>query len=353
MKTNFLPFLSLSFLGLVFSVIGYGQDTIAPIIAVIDTGVDLSHPCLESALWTNPGESGLDKNGKNRATNGVDDDNNGFIDDVHGWNFAEDNSSLLDQHGHGTHIAGIIACPMTEGPRPEVQMMILKYFSVQASAPENLRHSIQALRYAIQMRARMINYSSGGTGFNAEEFKTLQLAEKNEILVIAAAGNEHRNTDQIPYYPASYALSNVLSVTSISSQKTLSPFSNFGPHSVHLAALGEDIISLLPEKRFGTLSGTSQATARVTHALVRLATQEPWIHVPSELIARLVVTGAFDSKLSKKTISGKTLDLKRALAMKDRLQSALGEKIEYPPNIQEENLIVRAPSRRQINQQLQ
>ena len=121
------------------------------VVAVIDTGCDVHHPELLHNIWQNPGESGIDENGMPKGNNGIDDDDNGFVDDVHGWNFAEHSNDLTDEHGHGTHIAGIIGAERLDGVSssgvaPDVSLMILKYYDTQNSGNDNLKNTIA--RYA-------------------------------------------------------------------------------------------------------------------------------------------------------------------------------------------------------------
>ena len=144
------------------------------LVAVIDTGVDNNHEDLKENLWRNPGETGLDKNGKDKASNGIDDDKNGYIDDVNGWNFVSNNNELTDNHGHGTHIAGIIGALAgnqkgISGIAPDVSLMIIKYYDPKVTNTDNLKNTINSINYAIKMGAHIINYSGGGTDFSQEE----------------------------------------------------------------------------------------------------------------------------------------------------------------------------------------
>lgn len=239
------------------------------VVAVIDTGADVTHQDLAENLWVNPGETGLDKNGKDKATNDFDDDGNGFKDDVHGWNFVANNGNLVDTHGHGTHIAGIIGARGgnnfgISGVAPHVSLMILKYYDPNTN---NLRNTIRAIKYAVQMKANIINYSGGGVEYSPEEYAAVKEAEKAGVLFVSAAGNERSNSDENGkrYYPADYDLSNIISVTAVSKDDTqVLASSNYGVHTVDLAAPGENIYSTLPGNAFGTMTGTSQATAFVT-----------------------------------------------------------------------------------------
>jgi thermitase len=242
------------------------------VIAVIDTGIDVNHRDLADNLWRNLGEMGLDAQGRDKATNGIDDDGNGFIDDVHGWNFVHNDHKLTDNHGHGTHIAGIIGAKGgnnfgISGVAPNVSLMILKYYDPKAPHTNNLKNTINAIRYAIKMKAHIINYSGGGTDYSAEEYEAVKEAERAGILFVAAAGNERSNTDEAGkhYYPADYELSNIISVTAVNKDEIkVLPSSNYGVRTVDLAAPGENIYSALPNNSFGFMTGTSQATAFVT-----------------------------------------------------------------------------------------
>ena len=101
------------------------------LVALVDTGMDPYHSLLKDFLWTNPGESGVDEQGFNRATNGKDDDGNGFVDDVHGWNFVDQNANISDEHGHGTHIAGLVTQGLKKSSK--IRIMILKYYGSQGA----------------------------------------------------------------------------------------------------------------------------------------------------------------------------------------------------------------------------
>ena len=289
------------------------------IVAVIDTGLDTKHPALKNSLWVNPGETGLDKNGKDKSTNGIDDDGNGFIDDVHGWNFAGNNSDIKDDHGHGTHISGLISADsnMYSGISPGTQLMTLKYFDPQAPISGNLMNSVRAIKYAIKMGAHIINYSGGGMDpFEPERLALLE-AEKKGILVVAAAGNEQTNSDLIGFYPASYGLSNVISVTATNPAGQRVPSSNWGPKGVHLSAPGDQILSTFPDGKMAKMTGTSQATAIVTGVLCQLRESRGAKLNMQELIQTLKSTAQFNSHLVGKIQSPIEVSLKRAIYMKD------------------------------------
>jgi major intracellular serine protease len=222
------------------------------IVAIIDTGVDVSHPMIRDHLWTNP-EYRL--NGKGPARG------------LHGWNFISDNEDISDNHGHGTHIAGII---LQQSQTTQVKFMILKYYDPKQKNSNNLQNTIEAIHYAIEKNADIINYSGGGENKSLLEEQAIQEAQKKGILFVAAAGNEGRNTDSRGYYPAGYHLPNIISVAALDSQQRLLNSSNFGSQSVDIAAPGKDIFSSLPGGRFGLMTGTSQATAWVSGLAVSL-----------------------------------------------------------------------------------
>lgn len=287
------------------------------IVAIIDTGADLAHPALVPRLWTNPGETGRDAAGRDKATNGIDDDGNGYIDDVHGWNFAEGVSNPRDLNGHGTHITGII-----RSLAPDARLMILKYFDPKDRDTVAIEKTARAIRYAIAMKASVINYSAGGPTRSRSEFEALQSARERGVLVVAAAGNEASNSDIRRYYPADYGLSNILSVTAVDPVRRLLSISNYGLETVHLAAPGEAISSTLPNASYGQLTGTSQATAFASGVAALMLARAP--RAPEDLIRHLVNTGAKSPHLAGKTQARTVLDSGRALAIRDAGETALG-----------------------------
>ncbi len=241
-------------------------------VCIIDTGTDVNHEDLKANLWVNAGEIGPDAKGRDKSKNGIDDDGNGYIDDVHGWNFVHNNNNLVDTHGHGTHIAGIIGARGgngfgISGVSPHVSLMILKYYDPNTN---NLENTIKSIKYCVQNGAHIINYSGGGVEYSAKEFAAIKEAEKRGILFVSAAGNEKSNSDETGkhYYPADYELSNIISVTAINDAPKeatqVLASSNYGVRTVDLAAPGENIYSTLPGNSFGLMTGTSQATAFVT-----------------------------------------------------------------------------------------
>lgn len=288
------------------------------VVAIIDTGCDIYHPNLRPNLWINPGESGLDENGDSRATNGIDDDDNGFVDDLHGWNFAQRSSDVTDDHGHGTHIAGIIGAKPSNGlgisgVARDVSLMILKYYDTGNSGAENLENTIMAFRYAVRMGADIINYSGGGLLKSEQEESALRWAEEQGVLVVAAAGNEGVNSDFFRFYPADYDLSNILSVAAIDRQEQLLHASNHGLHTVDIAAPGKNIYSTLPNGQYGYMSGTSQATAFATGVAVLLMAQDARMEDPKTLIRHLASHGRPNPILKHKVASGSVLDAATAI----------------------------------------
>ncbi len=304
------------------------------IVAVIDTGVDNVHEDLKENLWRNPGESGLDKNGKDKATNGIDDDKNGYVDDINGWNFVSNTADLTDNHGHGTHIAGIIGAVAENhkgisGIAPDVSLMVIKYYDPKVTNTDNLKNTINSINYAIKMGAQIINYSGGGTDYSQEEFDAVKRAEKQGILFIAAAGNERSNSDQFHYYPADYKLSNIISVTALDPSKEVLASSNFGIETVDIAAPGQNIISTLPGNNYGFMTGTSQATAFVSGAAVLVKANKPEFKY-GDIKKYILSTGDPSTTLALKTRTSRSLNLFKALTILDQGMSANGIVLSNP-----------------------
>lgn len=297
------------------------------VVAVIDTGADVHHEDLAQNIWTNPGETGKDKFGNDKANNGIDDDGNGYVDDIHGWNFVSNNNDLTDNHGHGTHIAGIIGAEAGNGKgiagiAPQVSMMVLKYYDPKVPNTDNLRNTVNAIKYAVMMKNKyginvnVINYSGGGTEYSQDEHDAIEEARKSNILYVAAAGNERSNSDQHKYFPADYGLSNIISVTAIDPSTEVLPSSNYGTATVDIAAPGQNILSTLPGNQYGFMTGTSQATAFVTGAAV-LVLARRGDSAPEDVKKYILSTGDSEISLIAKCRTSKQLNLYKAVTMLD------------------------------------
>ena len=227
-----------------------------PVVAVIDTGVDYSHPDLVSNMWINTSEI---------PGNGVDDDANGYVDDRRGYNFAGANADPTDSGFHGTHVAGIIAATGDNGQgvigvNPGARIMPLRASNDGSSLPDSA--IIDAIQYATMMKIRgvnivAINASFGGGGSNSTERAAIVEAGNAGIIYCAAAGNDTSNNDTVPTYPASYRLTNMIVVAATDQNDALATFSNYGTNSVGLAAPGDNILSTLPAG-YETLLATVQ-----------------------------------------------------------------------------------------------
>ncbi len=278
-------------------------------VAVVDTGVDSAHPDLKNSLWINEKE----KNG----LPGVDDDNNGFIDDVNGWDFVTRSGKIVDNNNHGTHIAGIIGAHAAtangySGICPGVHVMSLRYYDKNASGVQNLKNTVRALEYAVSNGADIINYSGGGAEFSRAEMMALKKAEQKGILVVAAAGNERSNADVNLYFPAAYSLTNILSITAINVEGEVLPSSNWGVQKVQIAAPGNSILSTFPGGSYGTMTGTSQATAFVSGIAALMLSVNKDLSV-ADLKRRIVDTAIRHKQLVGKTQFGAAVNAYRAV----------------------------------------
>jgi subtilisin family serine protease len=286
------------------------------VVAVIDTGADLLHPDIKENLWINKGESGIDSLGRDKSKNGIDDDANGLADDFHGWNFSHHNNNLKDENGHGTHVSGIVI-GLDKKRESRIRIMVLKYYDSGATGMANLLSSVRAIRYAVKMGAKIINYSGGGAFSVAEEKTAIAEAEKAGVLFVAAAGNERSNTDVYNYYPANYPLSNILSVAAHDSKGRILPSSNYGVETVDTAALGKDVFSALPHGRRGWMTGTSQATANASAVAARILLARNDLVEPRLIIDVLSRSGTYSEDLIGKTRFNTMLSAERAMQMHD------------------------------------
>ena len=308
------------------------DSTNALLVAVVDTGADLSHKDLKDWIWTNPGESGIDSSGNDKASNHIDDDDNGFVDDLHGWNFVQNNSDVMDHHGHGTHVSGLISKhwppSLAKKSCPVIQLMVIKYFDQRFTENDTLDSSIKSFRYAINNGAKIINFSGGGAKKFKIEENAIRLALQKEILLVAAAGNEGANSDKFKFYPAGYMLPNILSVSALDKGNRLLSSSNYGLKTVKLATVGENLNSSLPGGIYGPMTGTSQATAVTTGIAALILHKNPWLDTPQKIIERLVRTAKKNPSLALKIGNLTQLNILKSLRSADRHTSAFGKKIE-------------------------
>ena len=236
------------------------------VVGVIDSGVDYNHPDLAANIWTNPGEV---------AGDGLDNDGNGYVDDVHGYDFINNDGDPMDDNGHGTHVSGTIGAVGNNslgvaGVNWLSQIMGLKFLGSNGSGP--ISAAISALNYATMMRnnygvnIRLTNNSWGGGAFSQSMSDAITASGNAGMLFLAAAGNAASDIDATPYYPASYNLPSMIVVAATDSKDAIASYSNFGANTVDLAAPGSSVLSTYPNAAYATMSGTSMATPHVSGA---------------------------------------------------------------------------------------
>lgn len=238
------------------------------IVAIVDSGIELSHPDLKANIYVNPRET----------VNGRDDDGNGYIDDISGWDFLNNNNRPIDELGHGTHVAGIIGAVGNNGIgvtgiNQQVSILPLRFMDKEGRGNE--RAAVAAINYAVKMGATVINCSWGGEGDGAALRAAIQNAQRAGVLVVTASGNDGYNTDLYPSYPSNYTYDNIISVTSVDSKDQFPVLTNYGPRTVHIAAPGERILSTDLKGTYAEMSGTSMATPYISGALALLKSIHP------------------------------------------------------------------------------
>lgn len=268
------------------------------LVAIIDTGIDYTHPDLAANAY---------KNDKEIPGNGIDDDANGVIDDVYGANF-ESGSGVgngLDDNNHGSHCAGTIGGVGNDGNGISgvnwaVSMMPAKFLS--ASGSGTLEGAVNAIKYSTKMGAKIMSNSWGGGGFSATLRDAIKEAGDSGALFVAAAGNDGADNDSDPHYPSNYDLPNVLSVAATDNRDEMASFSNYGKRTVHVSAPGKNILSTVKGGGYAIYSGTSMATPHVSGIAALIWGANPtW--TASEVKARLILTSTPVASLTKKTVS--------------------------------------------------
>lgn len=258
------------------------------VVAVIDTGVDYTHEDLRAVMWTNSGEI---------PGNGIDDDANGYVDDVYGYDFFNNDADPADDFGHGTHVAGIIAAAGNNGVgiagiARSAKIMAVKFLG--AGGYGYISDAVHAVHYATTMGAKVINASWSGGGYSQALFDVIAEADTAGVLFVASASNEGINTDFSPVFPSGYDVPNVVSVAATDFNDNKAYFSNYGTASVDLAAPGVDILSTVPRgpcalcdsTGYLRVSGTSMAAPHVAGVAALVLSQMRLS--PSQLKQRLM-----------------------------------------------------------------
>ncbi|MFO1446697.1 MAG: S8 family peptidase [Opitutaceae bacterium] len=299
------------------------------IVAVIDTGVRTTHEDLAANMWRNPGESG---NG--RENNGIDDDGNGYIDDVFGINARTGSGNPTDDNGHGSHCAGTIGAVGNNGVGItgvawSVKIMALKFLSATGEGADS--DAIECIDYARRKGAHILSNSwGGGPGSSALE-TAIGATRTAGLIFVAAAGNEASDNDRVASFPANFDFDNIVSVAAVDRRDQLATFSNYGANKVDLAAPGVEIRStwFTSDSAYQSISGTSMATPHVAGAFALLKAQFPGDSA-QQLINRMLAATDPLSSLARKCRTGGRLNLARAL----------GGAVVAPPNDAFANRIV-------------
>ncbi|MEJ7842612.1 MAG: S8 family serine peptidase [Rubrobacter sp.] len=277
------------------------------VVAVIDEGIDVNHPDLRDNIWTNPGEI---------PGNGIDDDKNGYIDDVNGWDFFNDDNTVYDPDPlnggkgdeHGTHVAGTIAATGNNGVGVtgvnwDAQIAALKFLGPKSGDTSD---AVKAINYAVAEGIDISNNSWGGGGPSQALEDAIKRADASGHIFVTAAGNGGRDgvgddNDATPDYPASYGMSNIVAVAATDDTDRLASFSNFGASTVDLAAPGVGILSTLPGNKYGRYSGTSMATPHVSGVAALIKSQQPGIddaQIKAQLLQYVDEKGSLQGKVA-------------------------------------------------------
>ena len=275
------------------------------VVAVLDTGVQLNHPDLAGAIWTNPGEI---------AGNGRDDDNSGIVDDVHGANMFDHSNNVNDDHGHGTHVAGIVAARQGNGVggsgiAPGAQVMPVKV--LDSSMGGNTDTLSLGIRYAVDRGAKIINVSINTDSPTESVKSAVRYAGERGAIVVASAGNNGRDIDVTPSYPASLADPAVLAVGAQTAEGTLWQLSNTGTLSVDLAAPGARIASTAMGSAYQSRSGTSAAAPFVAGSLALLSAARPDLSMAA--LRQAITETTQQTSLLTSLLGGGRLDVAAAM----------------------------------------
>ena len=274
-----------------------------PLISVIDSGIDYNHPDLAANMWVNPGEIPGD---------GIDNDGNGVVDDVHGYNAFADNGDPMDGFSHGTHCAGTIAAVGNNGVgvtgvMQEARLMAVKIFSDSGSTSTDA--ILRGLAYSARMGAQITSNSWGGPRAS-EAIK--EAFESHPGLHVIAAGNGNFDNDRKDNFPSNYDLDNIVAVAATDHNDKRARFSQWGATKVDVAAPGHGIYSTIPGDRYGLKSGTSMATPHVTGGAGLILSAYPDA-TPQEIKQRLIYGSDRTDELSGVSVSNGRVNFGKSL----------------------------------------
>jgi subtilisin family serine protease len=282
------------------------------IVGVVDTGIDYNHEDLAANIWANPGEI---------AGNGIDDDGNGWVDDVRGIDVYNLDGDPMDDNSHGTHVAGTIGARGNNGVGVvgvawQTKLMALKFLDIDGSGWTS--DAIACIDYFIDIMAAnsytrgILSNSWGGGGYSQALYDAIKAARDAGVLFVAAAGNDGMNTDLNPGYPSTYDLDNIISVGASDSYDGAAWFSNFGKAGVDLFAPGVSILSSTPGNTYSSYSGTSMATPHVSGVAALI-----WARYPTSSwwkIKAAVLNGVdFPAAFADLSMTGGRLNLQKSL----------------------------------------
>lgn len=281
------------------------------VVGVIDTGIDYSHSDLASNMWVNSSEIPGD---------GIDNDGNGFVDDVHGINAITNSGDPMDDEGHGTHVSGTIGASGNNatgvvGVNHEVSLVGCKF--LDAAGNGSTSDAIKCIDYMVGLKnagvnLRVLNNSWGGGGYSQALADAIASSEAADLLFVAAAGNDTIDNDVNPHYPSNYENASVLSVASTDQTDNISWFSHYGLTSVDMGAPGSAILSTTPGESYASYSGTSMATPHVAGAAALVLSINPELNT-QELKELLMSSGDANAALQGVTVAGTRLNVNQAL----------------------------------------
>lgn len=295
-----------------------GSDRL--VVAVVDSGIDYTHIDLKNNIWSNADEV---------ADNGIDDDHNGYVDDIRGWNYVKGNNNPIttSSSNHGTHVAGIIGATGAGsrgiyGQAPHVRLMPLKFIGDTGTGASS--HAIRAIDYAVSKKVFAINNSWGSNSKSQALEAAIKRAERAGILFIVSAGNGSNGVgydiSKRNYYPAGYTASNIIRVAATKSDNTLTKFSNFSQAMVDVAAPGYSILSTVTGNKYMKMSGTSMAAPLVTGLAVLVKAANPALNFSQ---VKAIISSTVDPviTLKNKISSGGRVNARKAVAMAANVSS--------------------------------